>query len=43
MIKKIKKIKIIKKETPFNGKILRDLSSNPDFTLAKFKKRFNLK
>ena len=37
-------IKKVKKENPvvFTGKMLRDLSEDKDFTLAKFKKRYNL-
>ena len=44
---KFKNIKIIKKirEKPpkLSGKVCKELSADKDFTLAKFKKRFNIK
>jgi len=42
-MKVIKIIKKSKKKPPrLDGKVLRSLSDNKEFTLAKFKKRFNL-
>jgi len=44
---KFKNIKIVKnssrKVPRLDGKACRELSSDKDFTLAKFKKRFNIK